>query len=157
MGAIQRQRWPICTVISISRRVRYLVFNWRQLVENTTGRSPLTLNSSRTVENQPIVLFWLLTGVKFPVDWYIGFFILKKKNFQLIRGGPCYVMKLLQLFPRIKFKTPFKNFLLMTQRNRNGPWKNLNHFCRNDHFSCHNPPDYYLSALRQIWCDFKSS
>ena len=43
-----------------------------------------------------MVLFRLLTGMKFPVDWYKSFFVLKNFFFQLIRGRTCYVMKPLQ-------------------------------------------------------------
>ena len=68
--------------------MQYLIFNWRQLGENIADPSTSTSNSSRTVENHTIVLFWLLTGLKFWIDLYIFGYVLKKKFFRLIRGGP---------------------------------------------------------------------
>ena len=71
----------------------YLTSNWRQLVENIVDP---TFNSSRTVENQTMVLFWLLIGLKFREFWYINLYVLKKKVFYLYRVWACDVMKSLQ-------------------------------------------------------------
>ena len=79
--------------LSISRRMQYLIFNWRQLGENTADQSTSGSNSSRAVENQTMVLFWLLIGLKFHEFWYINHHVLKKKVFHLIRGWTCDVMK----------------------------------------------------------------
>ena len=78
---------------SIWRLLQYPTSNWRQLGENTANLSTLTFNSSRTVKNQTMVLFWLLTGLKFHEFWYINHYVLKKKIFHLIRGWTCDVMK----------------------------------------------------------------
>ena len=82
--------------VSISRRMQYMIFNWRQLGENTADPSTLSFNSSRKVENQTMVLFWLLTGLKFWKFWYINHYVLKKKVFYLYRVWACDVMKSLQ-------------------------------------------------------------
>ena len=81
---------------SIWRLLQYLTSNWRQLGENTANQSTLTFNSSRTVKNQTMVLFWLLIGLKFREFWYINLYVLKKKVFYLYRVWACDVMKSLQ-------------------------------------------------------------
>ena len=68
-------------------------------------------NSSRTVENQTMVLFWLLIGLKFRVIWYINHYVLKKKVFHLIRGYNSDVMKPLQFFPKLLGGIPNGFFL----------------------------------------------
>ena len=72
---------------------RFAVFspNWRQLkiryfmrreMDNTVKMSTSTFNSSRTVENQTMVLFWLSTGLKFQTFWYINH-CFEEKSFSL--------------------------------------------------------------------------
>ena len=95
----------------ISRRMQYLIFNWRQLGENTADQSTSGSNSSRAAENQTMVLFWLLTGLKFRVFWYINHYVLKKKVFHLIRGYTSEVMKPLQFFPKLLGGIPNGFFL----------------------------------------------
>ena len=120
-------------MLSISRRIyNYLIFNWRQLSENTPDLSTSTFNSFRTVENQTMVLFWLLTGLKFHAFWYINHYVLKKKVFHLIRGCTSDVMKPLQFFPSLILNIPNFIFFLIhcinlikTQKSVPGIWSRI--------------------------------